>query len=102
MSQIARNLTDCFDGFLLYKRYLIYDCDPLFTKQFRDILEAADVESIRLLPKSPNLNSFSERFVHQGVGNKVLKGRAAAHSDKEIVRHQRLGGMLKYDSRQGA
>ena len=51
---------------------------------------------------------------HQGMGNELLKGpktlsdhreskgRAAANSDKAIVCHQRLGGMLKYDSRQGA
>ena len=28
MAQIARNLTDCFDGFLLDKRFLILDRDP--------------------------------------------------------------------------
>ena len=30
MSQIARNLTDCVEGFLNGKRYLIHDRDPLF------------------------------------------------------------------------
>lgn len=35
MEQIARNLTDALDGFLLGKRYLILDRDPLFTKKFR-------------------------------------------------------------------
>ena len=62
MAQIARNLTG-WDDFLSNKRYLIHDRDPLFTKEFRGILKAADVESIRLPPKSPNLNSFAERFV---------------------------------------
>jgi hypothetical protein len=37
MSQIARNLTDGEDGFLLRRRYLIHDRDPLFTKAFRSI-----------------------------------------------------------------
>ena len=37
MEQIARNLTDAFDGFLLGKRYLILDRDPLFTKKFRSM-----------------------------------------------------------------
>jgi hypothetical protein len=32
MDQMARNLTDCMDGFLKGKRYLIHDRDPLFTK----------------------------------------------------------------------
>jgi hypothetical protein len=34
MRQIARNLTDGEDGFLLRSRYLIHDRDPLFTKGF--------------------------------------------------------------------
>ena len=32
MKQAARNLTDMWDGFLLGKRYLIHDRDPLFTE----------------------------------------------------------------------
>ena len=63
MEQMARNLTDCFDGFLLKKRYLIHDRDPLFTRSFRDILTAADVKTVRLPPRSPNLNAHCERFV---------------------------------------
>jgi hypothetical protein len=35
MLQIARNLTDAVDGFLLGKQYLIMDRDPLFTRAFR-------------------------------------------------------------------
>lgn len=63
MKQIARNLTDAFDGFLLGKRYLIHDRDPLFTKKFRDILATGGVKSVRLPPRSPNLNPHAERFV---------------------------------------
>ena len=29
MKQVARNLTDMWDGFLLGKRYLIHDRDPV-------------------------------------------------------------------------
>lgn len=36
MNQMARNLTDAFDGFLLGKRFLIHDRDPLFTPHFPD------------------------------------------------------------------
>jgi hypothetical protein len=37
MLQVARNLTDVVDGFLLCKRYLIMDRDPLFTRAFRSM-----------------------------------------------------------------
>ena len=63
MLQIARNLTDGFDGFLTKKRYLIHDRDPLFTKESRSLLKDAGLRSLRLPPKSPNLNAFCERFI---------------------------------------
>jgi transposase InsO family protein len=63
MCQIARNLTDMEDGFLLRSRYLIHDRDPLFTKGFREILDRSGVRSVRLPSRSPNLNAFAERFV---------------------------------------
>ena len=63
LDQIARNLTDAVDGFLLGKRYPIQDRDPLFTKAFRDTLEVGGVKSVRLPARSPNLNAFAERFV---------------------------------------
>jgi putative transposase len=63
MEQIARNLTDCIDGALIGKRYLIHDRDPLFTDRFRDILGSAGVKSVRLPPRSPNLSPHAERFV---------------------------------------
>ena len=55
MAQMARNLTDAFDGFLLGKRFLIHDRDPLFTESFREILKSVGVEPLRLPPRSPNL-----------------------------------------------
>jgi transposase InsO family protein len=63
MEQVARNLMDGIDGFLLGKRYLVHDRDPLFTKGFRDILLSAGVKTVRLPPRSPNLNPHCERFV---------------------------------------
>lgn len=63
MSQIARNLTDTVDGLLTGKRYLIRDRDPLFTAEFLRTLEDAGVTSIKLPPRSPNLNAHPERFV---------------------------------------
>jgi len=63
MSQVARNLTDCEDGFLLRCRYMIHDRDPLFTKGFREILDGSGVRPVRLPSRSPNLNAYAERFV---------------------------------------
>jgi putative transposase len=63
MSQIGRNLTDAVDGLLNGKRYLIHDRDPLFTAEFLSILAEAGVASVKLPPRSPNLNAHAERFV---------------------------------------
>lgn len=63
MSQIARDLTDPVDGLLLGKRYLIHDHDPLFTAEFQNMLAEVGIESVKLPPRSPNLNAHTERFV---------------------------------------
>ena len=42
---------------------LIHDRDPLFTRRFVGILEAAGVNSVKLPARSPNLNAYAERFV---------------------------------------
>ena len=63
MDRIAAHLTDAFDGFLLGKRALITDRDPLYTTRFRETLKAAGVLVTRIPPRSPNLNAFAERFV---------------------------------------
>jgi transposase InsO family protein len=63
MLQMARNLIDGFDGFLAGKRFLIHDRDPLYTRDFRELLEKAGVRPVRLPPRSPNLNAYAERFV---------------------------------------
>ena len=61
--QCGRQLTDAVDGFLGGKRFLLHDRDPLFTAAFRETLAAAGVETVRLPPRSPNLNAYTERFV---------------------------------------
>jgi len=38
MEQIARNLVDVVDGFLLCKRYVLADRDPLYTEGFREMV----------------------------------------------------------------
>jgi putative transposase len=51
------------EGLLTGKRYLIHDRDPLFTDPFLSSLKDAGVESVKLPPRSPNLNAHAERFV---------------------------------------
>ncbi len=64
MRQVARILTDCEDGFLRDKRFLIHDRDPLFRSEaFHDILQSSGIEPIKLPAKSPDLNSIAERYV---------------------------------------
>jgi putative transposase len=63
MSQIGRRVTDAVDGILKGKRYLIHDRDPLFTAEFLNLLAGVGVESVKLPPRSPNLNAHAERFV---------------------------------------
>ena len=63
MTQIARNLTDEVDGFFKGKRYLIHDRDPLYTQEFVAMLKDVGIESVKLPPRSPNLNAYAERFV---------------------------------------
>ena len=60
---MARNLLDAYDGFLREKRYLILDRDPLYTKEFRQMLQGAGLKPLLLPARSPNLNAYAERFV---------------------------------------
>ena len=70
MVQIACNLTDSVDGFFEGKRYLIHDRHPLYTEEFLSMLAVAGMESVKLPPRSPNLNAYAERFV------KTIKAQA--------------------------
>ncbi len=71
MKQMARNLTDPFDGFLKDKRYVLIDRDSNFSQAFRSILKQADVEPVRLPARSPNLNAHIERF-HLSIKSECL------------------------------
>lgn len=63
MGQIARNLTDSFDGFLRDTSRLIHGRDPLFTQTFEQIMQNGGVTPIKLPPRSPNSNACAGRFV---------------------------------------
>jgi Integrase core domain len=61
--QMARNLVDAVDGFLVGKRYVLIDREPLYTDASRRILGQGGVKAVRLPARSPNVNTFGERFV---------------------------------------
>ena len=44
-------------------RYLIRDNDGKYGKQFAAVAEGSGIEIVRIPPRSPNLNSISERFL---------------------------------------
>ena len=44
-------------------RYLILDRHRIYTEAFRELLKNAGVKSVRIPPRSPNLNAYAERFV---------------------------------------
>jgi hypothetical protein len=63
MEQIARNLTDCEDGFLNGQTHLLHDRDGKFTDGFIKRLEDSGVKCEKLPPRSPNCNAYIERFM---------------------------------------
>jgi hypothetical protein len=73
MKQMARNLTDPFDGFLLGKRYLIMDRDAKYSTGFRQTLGSEGVEAVRLPARSPNLSPHIERFMRSIKEECLLK-----------------------------
>src|ERR1700730_18670265 len=63
MEQQARNATMEEWGFLRGGRDLLHDRDTKFCASFRELIESGSVKTIRLPARSPNLNSFAERWV---------------------------------------
>jgi len=95
MMQIARNLTDCCEGFLRKTRYLILDRDPNYTPRFRGLLRDSGVRPLRLPSRSPNLNAFAERFVRsiksECLGRVIpLNEKHLRHLVSEYVAHYHL------------
>jgi putative transposase len=62
IKQVARELTNCEDGILIGKQYLIMDRDTKFCESFRAFLVDEGIKPVRLPPRSPNMNAHMERF----------------------------------------
>ena len=64
MQQVAGNATLEGTGYLNGRRYLLHDRDQKFCREFRETLAGDGVKCLTLPARSPNLNSYSERWVH--------------------------------------
>lgn len=61
--QVARNMCDMWDGWLLGKKYLIHDRDSLFSKDFDMIISSIGIEPKKLPPFCPMMNSRMENAI---------------------------------------
>jgi putative transposase len=106
MEQIARNLTDCEEGFLTGSRFLIIDRDAIFSPKSKSILRGSDVEILLTAYQAPNMNAYAERFVRsiksECLDQMIFLGREslvraiaeyAAHYHEERS-HQGIGNVL--------
>ena len=74
------------------KRFLIIDRDTKYCEAFRHILESSGVKPVRLPPRSPNLNSFAERFVRsireECLARLILfSERSLRHAVSQYIEH---------------
>jgi putative transposase len=118
MEQQARNMTMEEWGCLRGCHYFLHDRDPRVCQSFRELIKAGGVNPFRLPARSPNLNSYAERWErsgalqqyyheernHQGKGNQILfPSQTEARRNMGAVRcRERLGGLLKYYEREAA
>ena len=106
MEQVARNLTDCEDGFLTGRRFLVIDRDAIFSPRFKSTLDGAGVEVLLTAYQAPNMNAYAERFVRsiksECLDQMIFLGREslvraiaeyAAHYHDERS-HQGIGNVL--------
>jgi hypothetical protein len=86
MRQIACNLTDAIDGFLIGHRHLIMDRAPVFTAGFRAMLAGSGVKSLRLPARRPNLNDLRARNIPQLIRAPHARRRRRV-DDPAMARH---------------
>jgi transposase InsO family protein len=92
MRQVARNVTMADSGFLWGQRHLIFDRDSKFCDSFRRTIRSIGIKTIRLPPRSPNLNAHAERYVRSAkeecLSRLVLFGEAGLRRAlREFVAH---------------
>jgi putative transposase len=105
---MARNATAETGEFLDQRQYALHDRDTKFCSLFRETLKAGGIEPIQLPARSPNLNSYAERWVRcakeECLSKLVLFGEASLrrapanfidhfHSERN---HQGKGNILLF------
>jgi len=82
-------------GIFTGKRYLIHDRDPLVTAEFLKMLADVGVQSVKLPPRSPNLNAHAERFVRtikeSCLDRMILFGERALRKASATIKVWRIG-----------
>ena len=109
MTHTARTLTMADEGFLVDHRYLIHDRDGKYCPAFDTTRKDGDVTSVRLPPRSPNLNPHAERWVRsvkdECLSKLILFGEPALrtvlrayveHFHGERENHQGKGNLLLF------
>ncbi len=85
MTQMARNLTDPFSGFLKGKKHLIHDRDPLFTKEFRLMVFGSHSHCSENKPKSIS-STFPSLSKSAPLCRYVIRGQDSPIANNHLVR----------------
>ena len=92
VKQVARNMTDPWDGFLLGEKYLICDRDSLFTMDVEQIFKERGIKMKRITAGAPSMNCYSESFVktikHECLNKMIfLSERQVKYAVNEFLSH---------------
>ena len=63
ITQMARNAVDHTSGGLRQCRYLLHDRDAKFCAVFDEVLASDGIDALKIRPRSPNLNAYTECWV---------------------------------------
>lgn len=92
VKQVAKNMTDSWDGFMLGKKYLICDRDPLFTKEVENVFSQGGIKMKRIAAGAPCMNCYSESFVktikYECLNNMIfLSEKQVRYTVNEFLEH---------------
>ena len=90
--QVARHVTMEEWGCLSPGQYLIHDQDRKYGPAFQQIIDVARVKRVPLLPRSPNLHAYAERWVRSvkeaALSRMILFGEGSLrHALNEYMDH---------------
>ena len=83
ITQMARNAVDDACGALRQCRYVLHDRDAKFCAAFDNVLASEGIQSLKIPPRSPNLNAYAERWVRsvkqECLSRLILFGERSLH-----------------------